>query len=112
MAKKANKRALSQGQKWLAKARQSLSNCSRNYVVYEADGEAVAFGPSTVYSCTNWANSREPNWRTDETFIISQDMRDADERSAQDGERCSDCDPFSYGHPCVCRSKTIPKAWR
>ena len=110
--KKQSKKALSAGQKWLAKARQSLSNCSRNYVVYLPDGLSIAYGPATVYQCTNWCNGQDADWKVRDCFIISQDFRDADRKESESEDNCRDCDPFKYGHPCVCRSKTIPKAWR
>ena len=105
--KKQSKAALSASQRWLAKARQSLSQCAHNFVVYAEDGETVLWGPSTVYACQNWLNSQP----VDLGAIISQDFRDEDEKAAQE-DRCEDCDPFKYGHPCRCRSKTISKAWR
>ena len=110
--KKASKKALSQSQKWLAKARKSLSNCARNYVAYKEDGETVVFGPGTFYQCVNWANGQNPSWKTEGAFIISQDFRDADQKADDSEVRCEDCDPFNFGHACVCRLKTIPKAWR
>ena len=110
--KKQSKAALSNSQKWLAKARQSLSNCARNWVAYLPDGESVAHGPTTVYACVNWANSQDPEWKSKGLFIMSQDMRNADEKADDSEERCEDCDPFDMGHACACRSKTIPKAWR
>ena len=110
--KKPNKKAKSQAEKWLSKARQSLSNCSRDFVLYDADGETVLYGPSTIYDVTNYANSKEPHWRTQKGWVVSKDVRDEKVSYSSSEDRCKECDPFELGHACECVSKKLPKAWR